>query len=145
MASSGAIGDPSTASEAFAADMRLVSDAKKAGATGIAFSTHLKDVAVGLVPVPAGLRTDTSGLLQQFPLSEYVFVLRQHGPGETDQVFPDGHKAPVVTYPTGFVATTLAAGTYVSDPVLGGIWRVSAQYDCKDFPKLQSICSAIAG
>jgi hypothetical protein len=141
----GAIADQSKSAFVFSGPLRLIPAARAAGATSLAFTVPFKDLSVGIAFVPEALRTDpASNWLQVAPLTPYVIVLHQTGPGQTDQVFPDGHKVPVVQLPAGYQGTFLIAGTYKVDPVLGPIWYGQSEVDCKDFPKLQSVCSLIA-
>ncbi len=140
---SGPLADPSKTADVYYGDLKTIAAAKLAGATALAYTVPFKDQAVGVAFVPESLRTAATGTLQQFPLSAYVMVVRQAGPGRTDQVFPDGHKVAAVQQPAGYQGTFLLAGTYKTDPVLGPIWYGSSTIDCKDFPALASVCSLL--
>lgn len=129
-------------SQPYGGDVQLTTTAKQAGATAIAATVPFTDQAVGFAFVPEALRTDT-GLLQQFPLSEYVLVLRQAGPARIDQVFADGHKVAVYQAPASYLGTYLMAGTYKVDPVLGPMWYAQSFINCQAYPALQSVCSLL--
>ncbi len=140
----GPLADPSKSSFVYAGDLLTVAAAKKAGATAMASTIRATDKAVGIAFVPEALRTDPAKQsLQVAPLTEYVVVLHQTGPVQTDQVFADGHKVPVVQLPAGAQGTYLEAGTFKIDPVLGPVWYGQHEVDCKDYPALQSVCSLL--
>ncbi len=140
---SGPLADPSKTADVYYADLNAIAAAKQAKATALAWTVPFKDQAVGVAFVPEALRTAGRGTLQQFPLSEYVMVVRAGGPAQVDQVFADGHKVPAMQQPAGYQGTYLMAGTYKVDPVLGPLWYGQTTLDCKDFPALQSVCSLL--
>ncbi len=140
---SGPLADPSKTADVFYSDLNTIAAAKQAKATALAWTVPFKDQAVGVAFVPEALRTAAKGTLQQFPLSEYVIVVRYGGPAQVDQVFADGHKVPVMQQPAGYQGTWLSAGQYKVDPVLGPLWYGQTTLDCKDFPALASVCSLL--
>lgn len=140
---SGPLADPSKTADVYYGALKLITAAKQAGATALAYTVPFTIQAVGVAFVPEALRTAATGPLRDFPLSEYVFVLRLAGPGQTDQVFADGHKVAVVQAPAGAQGNFLAAGQYKVDPVLGPLWYGQTELNCQDFPSLQSVCGLI--
>lgn len=140
----GPLADGTHAQFTYGGDLLAVAAAKKAGATAMARTIPVKDQAVGIAFVPEALRTDPAKQsLQVAPLTEYVVVLHQTGPAQTDQVFADGHKVPVAQLPAGAQGTLLEAGTYKVDPVLGPIWYEQHEINCKDYPNLASVCGLL--